>query len=86
MFHCIPLFLDQAPSPLSQLPVQYTDYTQWQREYLQGEVWDRQLSFWKRLFTNELPVLQLPADRPRPTRSVFKGDIVTLKFKNYWTN
>ncbi len=35
------------PSPLPALPVQYADYAVWQREWLQGEVLEQQLAYWK---------------------------------------
>ncbi len=60
-------------SPLPDLEVQYADYTAWQREWLQGDVLDRQLSYWTRQLGGELPVLQLPADRPRPAVQTFNG-------------
>jgi amino acid adenylation domain-containing protein len=50
---------------LPALPIQYADYAEWQRGWLQGEVLDRQLAYWKRELTGELPVLELPSDRPR---------------------
>ena len=47
-------------SPLSELPVQYADYAHWQRDWLRGEVLERQLSYWKNQLAGELPVLDLP--------------------------
>ncbi|PPT23948.1 condensation protein, partial [Xanthomonas arboricola] len=40
-------FCERLPSPLPDLPIQYADYAQWQRERLCGEVLDRQLSYWR---------------------------------------
>ncbi|PHM07267.1 hypothetical protein CK516_28115 [Nostoc sp. 'Peltigera malacea cyanobiont' DB3992] len=34
-------------SPLLQLPIQYADFAVWQRQWLQGEVMDTQLNYWK---------------------------------------
>ncbi len=64
------LFLDELASlyagrPVPELPVQYADYSAWQRESMQGEVLERQLAYWRGRLTG-LPVLELPADRPRP--------------------
>jgi alpha-ketoglutarate-dependent taurine dioxygenase len=53
-------------SPLEELPVQYADYAVWQREWLQGEVLERQLGYWRRQLLGAPPVLELPTDRPRP--------------------
>ena len=41
-------YTNGRPSPLQDLPVQYADYAVWQREWLQGEVLESQLSYWKK--------------------------------------
>ena len=41
-------FVSGEPSPLPELPIQYADYAVWQREWLQGEALERQLSYWKK--------------------------------------
>ncbi len=63
----------EQPSPLPELPLQYADYAQWQREWLQGEVLATQLDYWRQQLAGELPVLQLPTDRPRPAVQQFRG-------------
>lgn len=50
---------------LPTLPIQYADYGEWQRQWLQGDVLERQLAYWKRQLHGDLPVLELPTDRPR---------------------
>ena len=65
-------YTDGQPSPLSQLPIQYGDFAHWQRNALRGEALDRLRAYWKRQLTG-LSVLQLPTDRPRPTRQSFRG-------------
>ena len=59
-------FLEDRPSPLPELPLQYVDFALWQREWLQGEVLEQQLAYWKQQLRGALPVLALPLDRPRP--------------------
>ena len=54
------------PSTVEPLPIQYADFAYWQRDWMQGEVMDKQLSYWKRPLGGELPILQLPTDRLRP--------------------
>jgi amino acid adenylation domain-containing protein len=54
-----------APSPLPPLPIQYADFAAWQRQWLQGEVLERQIAWWRERLTG-IPVLELPTDRPRP--------------------
>ncbi|ARU62078.1 hypothetical protein CBW65_14470 [Tumebacillus avium] len=58
---------------LPALPVQYADYAVWQREWLQGEALDGQISYWQQQLSGELPVLTLPTDRPRPAEFSYRG-------------
>lgn len=53
-------------SPLPELAIQYADYAVWQREWLQGEVLERQLTYWKGQLQGAPAVLELPTDRPWP--------------------
>lgn len=50
------------PSPLPELPIQYADYTLWQRDRLQGELLEKQVSYWKRQLHDAPPVIELPRD------------------------
>ncbi|MFL5385967.1 MAG: amino acid adenylation domain-containing protein, partial [Longimicrobiaceae bacterium] len=52
-------------SPLPELEVQYADFAVWQRGWLRGEVLERQLGYWRGRLAGA-PVLDLPADHPRP--------------------
>jgi amino acid adenylation domain-containing protein len=56
------------PDPLPPLPIQYGDFALWQRHTLDGPVLEAQLDFWRRRLAGLEPVLELPADRPRPAR------------------
>src|SRR6185312_9437329 len=59
-------------SRLPELPIQYADFAVWQREWLQCEELERQLSYWRRQL-DQLPVLELPSDRPRPAVLNYRG-------------
>jgi len=59
-------FNEGRESPLPELPLQYVDFAVWQRQWLQGEVLERQLAYWKKQLGDDLPVSALPTDRPRP--------------------
>jgi amino acid adenylation domain-containing protein len=61
------------PSPLTPLPVQYADYAIWQREWLQGEVRESQLSYWQQQLADAPSLLSLPTDRPRSAIQTFNG-------------
>jgi len=65
-------FSNEDLSPLPELPVQYADFAHWQREWLQGEVLENQLSYWREKLEG-VPVLQLFTDRPRPSVQTFAG-------------
>jgi len=61
------------PSPLTALRIQYADFAIWQRSWLDGEVLDRQLSYWKERL-KDTPPLQLSTDRERPPTQSFEGN------------
>ncbi|MBZ5554816.1 MAG: amino acid adenylation domain-containing protein [Acidobacteriia bacterium] len=66
------------PTPLSDLPVQYADFAHWQRGWLQGEVLELQLAYWKKQLAGVPAVLELPTDRPRPPVQTFVGAVATM--------
>jgi amino acid adenylation domain-containing protein/non-ribosomal peptide synthase protein (TIGR01720 family) len=53
------LRLGQAPQ-LAELPIQYADYAQWQRAWLEAGERERQLGYWRERLGSEQPVLALP--------------------------
>ena len=57
---------------LNPLEIQFADYSIWQREYLQGEVLDNKLDYWKEKLYGVEP-LQLPVDFARPAVQSKKG-------------
>ena len=65
------------PPALPPIPVQYGDFAEWQREWLQGPVLESQLAYWRRQLA-DLSVLRLPTDRPRPPMSTFRGAVHTF--------
>ncbi|MGB6031939.1 MAG: amino acid adenylation domain-containing protein [Bacteroidota bacterium] len=62
-----------AESPLPDLPIQYADFAHWQRNWMRGEVLEKQLSYWKNQLAGSPPLLELPTDRPRPPVQTFWG-------------
>jgi amino acid adenylation domain-containing protein len=66
-------FTTGRPSPLDELDIQYVDFATWQQKWLQGEVLEAQLAYWKQQLGGELAMLDLPTDRPRPPVQTFKG-------------
>jgi amino acid adenylation domain-containing protein len=66
-------FGHRQQSPLPELGIQYADYAHWQREWLQGEVLEQQLNYWKQQLAGVPAVLELPTDYPRPAVQTFRG-------------
>ncbi len=61
------------PVNLQSLPIQYADFTLWQRQWLQGEALERQLSYWRHQLTDAPSLLELPIDHTRPHLQTHRG-------------
>src|SRR5207244_11071660 len=72
------VFVEGKPSPLPELELQYGDFAVWQRQWLQGEVLEQQMAYWRRQLQGAPPVLEIPTDRPRPPKESFRGDIKAI--------
>jgi len=72
-------FLSSVDPKLPELPVQYSDFSVWQRNWLQGDVLDQQLEYWKQHLHGELPVLELPTDYPRPSNFTYAGKTISAE-------
>jgi amino acid adenylation domain-containing protein/non-ribosomal peptide synthase protein (TIGR01720 family) len=70
---------------LAELPLSYADVALWQRACLEAGEGDRQLAYWKQQLGDEPPVLELPADRPRPARQSFRGARLPFAFDAHLT-
>ncbi|MGP6419790.1 non-ribosomal peptide synthetase [Pseudomonas putida] len=68
-------FVDERDSPLEPLPVQYLDYSVWQRQWLESGERQRQLDYWTAQLGREHPLLELPGDRPRPPVQSHQGEL-----------
>jgi aspartate racemase len=71
-------FSTGTTSPLPELPIQYADHAYWQRQRLQGEVLDQQVSYWRDILAESPPLLDLPTDRPRRSYQTFCGANQTI--------
>lgn len=79
-------FSNGLPSPLVELPIQYTDFAIWQRKWLQSEVLESHLGYWKQQLGGELPVLELPTDHLRPPVQTYRGARQSLNLPKDLTN
>lgn len=66
-------FAKGKPSSLSELAIQYPDYALWQREWLQGQVLEQQLDYWRKQLADAPAPLELPGDRTRPAECTLRG-------------
>ncbi|OYQ66581.1 hypothetical protein B9G53_03775 [Pseudanabaena sp. SR411] len=68
-------FIEGKPSPLKELSIQYVDFAHWQRQWLQGEVLESQINYWKQKLEGSLSTIKLPTDHPRPPIvQTYQGD------------
>ena len=74
------LYSGGQSSPPPKLPVQYADFAVWQREILQDDILDYQISYWKKQLKNYLAVVEIPIDRPRPAQQSFRGARQSIVF------
>jgi len=70
---------DSNIAPLEPLPIQYSDFSDWQRNKLSGRVFQAQLAYWKKQLSGVSPVLALPTDRPRPKQQTYNGRLKTIQ-------
>ncbi|HEY0735912.1 MAG TPA: amino acid adenylation domain-containing protein, partial [Herpetosiphonaceae bacterium] len=77
--------VDRRPVMLPELPIQYADFAVWQRAWLQGEVLQQQLSYWKHQLSGAPSALDLPTDRPRPPAQSFRGAALPLHLSSELT-
>ncbi|TYO64150.1 amino acid adenylation domain-containing protein [Bradyrhizobium hipponense] len=68
-------FLQNRPSPLEELRIQYADFAVWQREWLQGDMLAQHLGYWRDQLAGRPPLLDLPCDRPRPVMESYRGAV-----------
>jgi amino acid adenylation domain-containing protein/thioester reductase-like protein len=67
-----------TPAPLPSLEFQYTDYVHWQDDVLAGPEGERLWAYWKEQLAGELPILNLPTDRPRTPFQTYVGDTESM--------
>jgi amino acid adenylation domain-containing protein len=66
-------FSQGATADLPDLSIQYADFSHWQRQCLEGGIFQSQVDYWKQQLNHAPPLLELPTDRPRPTVQSFRG-------------
>ena len=69
-------FIQGTTDLLPQLRIQYKDYAAWQQEQLKGAIMQRYRQYWLNRLGGELRVLELPADRVRPSIKTYRGGMI----------
>ena len=87
ILHELGLLLSREPgsSDIAEGKTSYRDYIAWQREWLTTSAADAQRSYWEKSLGSEMPILQLPTDRPRPLRAGSHRDVATVTFDAAFT-
>ncbi|HEY6121541.1 MAG TPA: amino acid adenylation domain-containing protein [Pyrinomonadaceae bacterium] len=70
-------FSKGRPAALAPLAIQYADFAEWQRAWLQGDELEQQLSYWKQQL-GDIPSLSIPTDYVRPASPTFHGACESL--------
>ncbi|PHM30297.1 non-ribosomal peptide synthetase [Xenorhabdus innexi] len=73
LFTLYKAYCQDKPNPLPPLKVQYSDYAQWQQEWLQGDLLNKQLAYWRDQLAGISPVHRVPLDYPRPEQQNIEG-------------
>ncbi len=63
---------------LPELRIQYKDFTGWQNQSFQWKKMKKQEDYWLNRFREDIPVLNMPTDSPRPLVQVYEGDIIRI--------
>ncbi|HCB01661.1 MAG TPA: hypothetical protein DEP19_04700 [Anaerolineae bacterium] len=61
-------------SPLPHLNRSYIDFAHWRNESLANAEGERHWEYWREQLSGELPILNLPADRPRKPIQIYRGE------------
>jgi amino acid adenylation domain-containing protein/non-ribosomal peptide synthase protein (TIGR01720 family) len=78
-------FLSNSTVDLPELTIQYADFAVWQRQWLQGEILENQLNYWKKQLTAAPLLLELPTDKPRPANPNFRGHSISFQINSELT-
>ncbi|MCP4349674.1 MAG: amino acid adenylation domain-containing protein [Desulfobacterales bacterium] len=79
MLACHEFFSAGTASSLPELPIQYADFSFWQRERLKGEELEKLLKYWKKQLADAPPVSEFPFDRQRHADTGFEGKAVQFE-------
>ena len=67
------IYSGETDADLAPLEIHYSDYVRWEAALLEGPEGERLWEYWREQLSGELPLLNLPSDRPRPLIQTFRG-------------
>lgn len=67
---------ENRPQEMLPLELQYADFAYWQRQNEKSDSFHKHEIYWKSVFEGNIPVLELPVDKPRPPIRTFHGAVV----------
>ena len=73
------IYNSQTDNSLSLSKLSYTDYVSWQTEMLSSSQGEQLSAYWRKQLTGELPVLDLPVDKLRPSVQTYSGSTHIIK-------
>ena len=74
------------PFQLSELEIQYADFSLWQRTWLDGDALEKQVNYWKNQLAGYPQLLEFPTDKPRPAVQTFNGATENFQFSKTLSN
>lgn len=75
-------FTENGQNSLPDLAIQYADFAAWEQQCAAGKDYSREIEFWTQHLTGPVPVLELPADLPRPLSQSFNGSNIFFEIPN----
>ena len=69
----IGLYKKENPQPPE---LQYVDYCEWQSSFIDTNSYQKQADYWKGLFKDNIPIIDLPVDFQRPPKKSYQGDTI----------
>ena len=71
---------------LPEQRIQYKDFAVWQNHFQQSAAMRKQEEYWKKVFSGNIPVLNMPFDYPRPAIQSFEGDFINFQLDDLLTS
>jgi amino acid adenylation domain-containing protein len=69
-------YFEGRDCPLDPPPIQYGDFSVWQKDFLAGPEIAKQLAYWRQRLQG-MAELDLPTDRPRPAAKTWNGELIS---------